>query len=101
MNVNKVHHVTTINRVAEDLGADDDRLRDANEMEIEDGAIWSMASENLASRPSVCEFRSKSPIDSEMMPPAIPINCRPALGLILVHSGNAAMDELTGRRVML
>jgi hypothetical protein len=38
--VNKVHHVTTINRVAEDLGVDEDWLRDvANEMEIEDGAI--------------------------------------------------------------
>lgn len=35
------HHVTTINRVAEDLGEDEDWLRDvANEMEIEDGAIW-------------------------------------------------------------
>jgi hypothetical protein len=41
MHVNKVHHVTTINRVAEDLGEDEDWLRDvANEMEIEDGAIW-------------------------------------------------------------
>nr|WP_245315825.1 MULTISPECIES: hypothetical protein [Bradyrhizobium] len=38
--VNKVHHVTTINRVAEDLGVDEDWLRDvANEMEIEDSAI--------------------------------------------------------------
>ena len=41
MHVNKVNHVTTINRVAEDLGEDEDWLRDvANEMEIEDGAIW-------------------------------------------------------------
>jgi hypothetical protein len=41
MHVNKVHHVTTINRVAEDLAEDEDWLRDvANEMEIEDGAIW-------------------------------------------------------------
>jgi hypothetical protein len=40
-NVNKVHHVTTITRVAEDLGEDEDWLRDvANEMEIEDGVIW-------------------------------------------------------------
>jgi hypothetical protein len=39
--VNKVHHVTTITKVAEDLGEDEDWLRDvANEMEIEDGAIW-------------------------------------------------------------
>jgi hypothetical protein len=39
--VSPVHHVTTINRVAEDLGEDEDRLRDfANEMNIEDGAIW-------------------------------------------------------------
>jgi len=39
--VNKVHHVTTINRVAQDLGIDEDWLWDvANEMEIEDGAIW-------------------------------------------------------------
>ena len=41
MHVNKVHHVTTINRVAEQLGADEDCLRDvASEMEIEDGVIW-------------------------------------------------------------
>jgi hypothetical protein len=39
--VNKVHHVTTISRVAEHLGEDEDWLRDvANEMEIEDGVIW-------------------------------------------------------------
>jgi hypothetical protein len=41
MHVNKVHHVTTISRVAEDLGEDEDWLRDvASEMEIEDGIIW-------------------------------------------------------------
>lgn len=41
MHVNKVHHVTTITRVAEDLGEDEDWLRDvASEMEIEDGLIW-------------------------------------------------------------
>jgi hypothetical protein len=41
MHVNKVHHVTTITRVAEDLGEDENGLRDvANEMEIEDGVIW-------------------------------------------------------------
>jgi hypothetical protein len=39
--VNKVHHVTTITKVARDLGADEDWLRGvANEMEVEDGAIW-------------------------------------------------------------
>jgi hypothetical protein len=39
--VNKVHHVTTITQVAKDLGEDKDWLRNvANEMEIEDGAIW-------------------------------------------------------------
>ena len=39
--VNKAHHVTTINRVAEDLSVDEDWLRDfANEMEIVDGVIW-------------------------------------------------------------
>jgi hypothetical protein len=39
--VNKVHHVTTINRVAEDLGVEEDWLSDvANGMEIEDGVIW-------------------------------------------------------------
>lgn len=39
--VNKVHHVTTINRVAEQLGEDANWLSDvANEMEIEDGVIW-------------------------------------------------------------
>jgi hypothetical protein len=41
MHTNKVHHVTTINRVAEELGEDEDWLRDvANAMEIEDGVIW-------------------------------------------------------------
>jgi hypothetical protein len=41
MHVNKVHHVTTITRVAQDLGEDEAWLHDvANEMEIEDGAIW-------------------------------------------------------------
>ncbi len=41
MHVNKVHHVTTIARVAEDLGEDADWLRDiANEMDAEDGVIW-------------------------------------------------------------
>jgi hypothetical protein len=41
MHVNKVHHVTTITRVAENLGEDEDWLRDvANEMDIEDGVIW-------------------------------------------------------------
>ena len=41
MHVNKVHRVKTITRIAEDLGADDDWLRDvASEMEVEDGVIW-------------------------------------------------------------
>jgi hypothetical protein len=41
MHTNKVHHVTTISRVAELLGEDEDWLRDvASEMEIEDGVIW-------------------------------------------------------------
>jgi len=39
MHVNKVHHVTTITRVAEDLGEDEDWLRDIAS-EIEDGVIW-------------------------------------------------------------
>ena len=39
--VNKVHHVTTIARVAAQLGEDEDWLHDvANKMEIEDGVIW-------------------------------------------------------------
>jgi hypothetical protein len=39
--VNKVHHVTTITRVAEDLGEDEDWLHHvANEMDAEDGVIW-------------------------------------------------------------
>lgn len=39
--VNKVHHVTTITKVAQDLGEDEDWLRDISiEMEIEDGVIW-------------------------------------------------------------
>jgi hypothetical protein len=41
MHVNKVHHVTTINRVASDLGENEDWLSEvANEMDIEDGVIW-------------------------------------------------------------
>jgi hypothetical protein len=41
MHVNKVHHVTTINRVAKDLGEDEDWLWNvAIKMEIEDGVIW-------------------------------------------------------------
>jgi hypothetical protein len=41
MHVNKVHRVTTINRVAEILGEDEDWLWDvANEMDTEDGCIW-------------------------------------------------------------
>jgi len=41
MHVNKVHHVTTINRVAKDLGEDEDWISDvANEMDVEDGVIW-------------------------------------------------------------
>ena len=41
MHVNKVHHVTTITRVAETLGEDEDWLHDvANEMDVEDGVIW-------------------------------------------------------------
>jgi hypothetical protein len=41
MHVNKVHHVTTITRVAETLGEDENWLSDvANEMDIEDGVIW-------------------------------------------------------------
>jgi hypothetical protein len=40
MHVNKVHHVTTITRVAETLGEDEDWLHDvANEMDVEDGVI--------------------------------------------------------------
>ena len=51
--VNKVHHVTTIAQVAKDLGEDEDWLRDvANEMEIDDGVVWSMASEKMASKRS-------------------------------------------------
>lgn len=41
MHVNKVHAVTTISRVAKDLGEDEDWLRDiANGMDPEDGLIW-------------------------------------------------------------
>ena len=41
MHINKVHRVTTIARVAEQLGEDEDWLRDvANEMDTEDGLIW-------------------------------------------------------------
>ena len=41
MHVNKVHRVTTINRVAQDLGEDEDWLSDvASEMDAEDGRLW-------------------------------------------------------------
>ena len=41
MHVNKVHHVTTIDRVATDLGESEDWLSEvANEMDVEDGVIW-------------------------------------------------------------
>jgi hypothetical protein len=41
MQLNKVHHVTTIARVAAELGEDEDWLWDvAGEMEPEDGLIW-------------------------------------------------------------
>jgi hypothetical protein len=41
MNVNKVHAVFTIARVAKDLGEDEDWLWDvANGMDTEDGVIW-------------------------------------------------------------
>ena len=41
MHINKVHHVTTISRVAENLGESEDWLLDiANEMDVEDGVIW-------------------------------------------------------------
>jgi len=41
MHVNKASHVNTINRVAEDLGENEDWLFDvANEMDTEDGLIW-------------------------------------------------------------
>jgi hypothetical protein len=41
MHVNKVHSVTTIGRVAKDLGEDEDWLCDvANGMDPENGLIW-------------------------------------------------------------
>ncbi len=41
MHINKVHHVTTITRLAKDLGEDEDWLwHVANEMDAEDGLIW-------------------------------------------------------------
>ena len=41
MHINKVHHVTTITRLAKDLGEEEDWLWDvANEMDAEDGLIW-------------------------------------------------------------
>ncbi|MGO9235347.1 MAG: hypothetical protein ACLP4V_15215 [Methylocella sp.] len=41
MHINKVHRVTTIDRVASDLGEHEDWLRDvATEMDAEDGLIW-------------------------------------------------------------
>ncbi|QWG25088.1 hypothetical protein KMZ93_09525 [Bradyrhizobium sediminis] len=41
MHINKVQRVTTINRVAQDLGEDEDWLSDvASEMDAEDGRLW-------------------------------------------------------------
>ena len=41
MQLNKIHHITTIARVASELGVDEDWLWDlAGEMEPEDGLIW-------------------------------------------------------------
>ncbi len=41
MHVNKVSHVTAIDRVAADLGESEDRLFEvACEMDTEDGVIW-------------------------------------------------------------
>ena len=41
MHVNKVHRVTTINRVAKDLGENEDWIsKVANQMDVEDGVIW-------------------------------------------------------------
>ena len=41
MHVNKVHYFTTINRVAKDLGENEDWVFNvANEMDVEDGVIW-------------------------------------------------------------
>lgn len=41
MQLNKLHHITTIARVAAELGEDEDWLWDvAGEMEPEDGVIW-------------------------------------------------------------
>jgi hypothetical protein len=45
VHINKVHHVTTIDRVPNNLGESEDWLNDiANQMEIEDGVIWATAS---------------------------------------------------------
>lgn len=47
MQLNKVHHVTTITRVAADLGEDEDWLnRIAIDMEPEDGLIWVYGPDN-------------------------------------------------------
>ena len=41
MHVNKVDHVTTIKKVAADLGESEDWLLEiADEMDVEDGMIW-------------------------------------------------------------
>lgn len=41
MHTNKVHHVTTIARVADQLGEDENWIAEiAGEMEPEDGLIW-------------------------------------------------------------
>jgi hypothetical protein len=49
MHTNKVHHVTTIDRVAKDLGEDENWLFDvAMEMEIEDDSYGSTGSVRTA-----------------------------------------------------
>lgn len=49
MHITKVHHVTTIDRVASDLGEREDWLHDiTDEMEIEDECYGSTASANTA-----------------------------------------------------
>ena len=53
MHVNKVHHVTTINRVAEDLGEDEDCETSPMKWRSKTAPSGSMESENMASKPSL------------------------------------------------
>ena len=61
MHVNKVHHVKTIDRVAKELGENEDWLFDvAKEMDTEDGVIW-VYGDRRRRRDGVHRLRNREP----------------------------------------